>query len=66
MLNAYWEPREFELPRLPSGSWRRWLDTALSSPDDIVPWDSAPLVTDEYYRVEARSVVMLIAGGQAA
>ena len=39
ILNAYWEPLEFELPDLGDGcSWRRWIDTALDSPHDIVPW----------------------------
>ena len=43
ILNAYWEPLEFELPVVGEGaSWRRWIDTALDSPDDIVPWQTAP------------------------
>jgi glycogen operon protein len=60
MFNAYWEPLCFELPRLEGGaSWRRWLDTGLDSPDDIVPWETAPAVDGTSYRVEARSVAML-------
>ena len=60
ILNAYWEPLNFELPKLEGGrSWRRWIDTALDSPHDIVPWQTAPTVPDSTYRVEARSVVML-------
>jgi isoamylase len=64
ILNAYWEPLEFELPT-PDGEgvWRRWIDTGLESPDDIVPWKMAPLVPGVKYRAEARSVVMLISGG---
>jgi glycogen operon protein len=62
ILNAYWEPLEFELPRLEAGPWRRWIDTALDSPDDIVPWESAPPVATGAYPAEARSVVMLFAG----
>ena len=62
LLNAYWEPLEFELPRVAEGSsWRRWIDTALDSPHDIVPWESAPTVPGSAYRVEARSVVFLYA-----
>ena len=39
ILNAYWEPLEFELPRDSDGHpWRRWIDTGLDSPHDIVPW----------------------------
>ena len=45
IFNAYWEPLTFELPKLPAGtSWRRWIDTALDSPNDIVPWQAAPTV----------------------
>ena len=41
ILNAYWEPLDFELPRLTGGDpWRRWIDTALDSPHDIVPWQT--------------------------
>ena len=64
MLNAYWEPLEFQLPRLEDGRpWRRWIDTALDSPADIVPWKEATPVVGESYRAEPRSVVMLLAGG---
>jgi glycogen operon protein len=65
ILNAYWEPLDFELPQLePGTSWRRWIDTALDSPQDIVPWASAPAVSGDTYRTEARSVVMLFSSGQ--
>jgi isoamylase len=65
ILNAYWEPLIFELPKLDGGgSWRRWIDTALDSPDDIVPWEKAPPVSDDAYRAGARSVVMLFTGGK--
>jgi glycogen operon protein len=62
LLNAYWEPLEFELPKLDGKtSWRRWIDTALDSPHDIVPWQTAPAVSGDTYRAEARSVVLLFA-----
>jgi isoamylase len=61
ILNAYWEPRDFELPPLERGTWRRWIDTSLNSPEDIVPSESAPMVRDQTYRAGPRSVVMLIA-----
>lgn len=64
MVNAYWEPLEFELPPLNEwggGAWLRWIDTALDSPDDIVPWQEARPIPGLSYRVEARSVVVLIA-----
>src|SRR5262245_1961188 len=65
ILNAYWEPLEFELPRLDSpvgNRWRRWIDTALDSPYDIVEWETAEAVPGHAYRAEQRSVVMLFAG----
>ena len=62
ILNAYWEPLAFELPDLGEGRpWRRWIDTALDSPHDIVPWQSATTVPGHSYRAGARSVVMLFA-----
>jgi glycogen operon protein len=62
ILNAYWEPLDFELPQL-SGTkrWRRWIDTALEPPHEICEWDAEPVVPDDTYRVGARSVVVLIA-----
>ena len=41
ILNAYWEPLEFELPTLESGTWQRWIDTSLDSPNDISPWEDS-------------------------
>jgi glycogen operon protein len=61
ILNAYWEPLDFELPMVGVGPrpWRRWIDTSLESPHDIVPWNTAPSVPDQSYRAGARSVVVL-------
>jgi len=64
IFNAYWEPLEFALPPVCAGNatpWRRWIDTALDSPDDIVPWQTAPSVPGYIYRAESRAVVMLFA-----
>jgi glycogen operon protein len=59
ILNAYWEPLEFELPPVPGGAWRRWIDTFLPSPQDIVEWQTAPPVNGNSYRAGPRSVVIL-------
>jgi glycogen operon protein len=65
ILNGYWDPLEFELPKLEGGgSWRRWIDTALASPNDIVPWRTAPALSGNTYRAEDHSVVMLFTNGQ--
>ena len=63
IMNAYWEPLDFELPpaAINHDPWRRWIDTSLNSPQDIVEWQTAPLVTARTYRVEPRSVVVLFA-----
>ena len=65
IFNAYWEPLEFELPSVSNGGrppWRRWIDTFLDSPHDIVEWEQAPSVPGHSYRAEPRSVVVLFAG----
>jgi glycogen operon protein len=64
ILNAFWEPLDFELP--PVGGkgrnpWRRWIDTSLDSPHDIVEWQASPEVPGFNYRAESRSVVALFA-----
>jgi glycogen operon protein len=64
IINAYWEPLEFELPPVGNGArypWRRWIDTFLNSPHDIVDWERAPPVPSQTYRTEPRSVVLLFA-----
>jgi isoamylase len=65
IFNAYWQPLDFELPRLDGvgeNPWRRWIDTALDSPHDILEWDRAESFPGYAYRAEARSVVMLLTG----
>ncbi len=64
MLNAYWEPLEFEIPPPstdPQRPWRRVIDTALESPHDLCPRKTAPVVESSTYEVQARSVVLLLA-----
>ena len=64
ILNAYWEALDFELPSTSADKpWRRWIDTALESPCDIVEWDLAPAISGRVYRMEARSVAMLYVDG---
>ena len=64
IFNAYWEPLTFEVPMLDAGAWlpwRRWIDTALDSPEDITLVYEAPLVKTPDYLMQPRSVVVLIA-----
>jgi glycogen operon protein len=62
LLNAYWEPLSFELPASGVGlhCWRRCIDTALPTPDDCKPWSTALFMTEPYYQVQPRSVVLLV------
>ena len=60
IVNAYWEPLDFELPRL-GNPWRRWIDTSLDTPHDIVEWQAAPSTSGSAYRTGPRSVVVLFA-----
>ncbi|MCW5881784.1 MAG: glycogen debranching protein GlgX [Anaerolineae bacterium] len=62
MINAYWQPLNFELPSLTTGrTWHRLVDTALDSPYDISEPPFGPLLGAHHYRVQPRSVVVLIA-----
>jgi isoamylase len=63
ILNAYWQALDFELPILGTSgraTWRRWIDTGLQSPLDIVPWRSAALISGNVYRAHPRSVIVLL------
>ena len=59
IFNAYWEPLDFELPEGNCGVWKRWIDTALDAPNDIVSWKDSPIVADSKYAAGPRSVVVL-------
>jgi glycogen operon protein len=63
ILNGYWESLDFELPATAGGGpWRRWIDTSLPSPQDIVEWKTAPPAPGTTYRAGPCSVVMLVSG----
>ena len=64
ILNAYWEPLDFELPILGEATekWHRWIDTALDPPHEICEWNAEMPIAGGTYRAAARSVVVLIAG----
>ncbi len=61
-LNAFYEPLTFQIPAAPSGRrWRRTVDTALPSPEDIAELDAGPPVPiPSEYRVESRSMIILV------
>ncbi|XZE33374.1 hypothetical protein SH501x_004156 [Pirellulaceae bacterium SH501] len=60
ILNGYWESLDFELPtQYPESPWKRWIDTSLPSPLDIVDWQAAPEFVGNTYRSAGRSVVLV-------
>jgi isoamylase len=63
-FNSYWEELEFELPFVEQSvndPWRRWIDTSLDSPADIVDWPTAGPVPGFRYSLAPRSVIVLFA-----
>lgn len=63
IANAYWEALDFELSEIgrPGTSWRRWINTALDSPQDIVHWEAALPAPSSAVRAEPRSVIVFFA-----
>ncbi len=60
MINAYHDPLRFTIQENRADGWRRAIDTGLESPNDIVEPGREVTVTSMEYRVDARSVVVLI------
>lgn len=60
MINAYHEPLSFTIQETRSGGWKRAIDTSLQSPYDIAEPGREVAVTSMEYRVNARSVAVLI------
>ena len=60
MMNMYWEPLEFEIPRLAERSWYRAVDTFLPAPQDITVAGDEVRVDSDSYLVQGRSVVVLV------
>ena len=64
IFNAYWETLAFEVPAQPTPEqqWRRCIDTALASPDDILPVEEAAIFSGTRYVAQPRSVVLFALG----
>jgi len=61
IINAYWEPLDFELPPVPgTKGWCRLIDTSLDPPDDFCELQAAPLLDSLTYRVGPRSGIFLV------
>ena len=61
-MNAYSESLDFRIPAAPSGrAWRRAVDTALASPEDILAEDHGPRIPVlQTYPVRAHSMIILV------
>ncbi len=59
IMNMYWEPLEFELPKMVDGGWYRTVDTALDSPNDICEPGNERVIAGATYRAQGRSVVVM-------
>ena len=59
MVNAYWKPLVFELPREPYHKWKKIIDTAEPSPNDICLPKNAKPVGGFFCEVKERSVVLV-------
>ena len=61
MVNAYWAPLAFTIQEGPAARWAVVIDTSRDPPDDFCePGGEVPVVSPTY-RVEPRSVVVLLA-----
>ncbi|BDD08346.1 glycogen operon protein GlgX homolog [Fulvitalea axinellae] len=62
-VNAYWEALDFEIPTdlKYNRKWRRVVNTALGKGLDFIDPDKAPIVPGNTIRVEARSIIVLMA-----
>jgi glycogen operon protein len=62
IANAYSGDLDFELPQIGEREWFRLVDTALVSPQDIAEdGQEFPLLSQESYSVQARSVAIFVA-----
>ncbi len=59
MINGHWEDRSFTVREGQASEWRRVVDTARASPDDIVGPEAETALETASYIVRARSVVVL-------
>jgi glycogen operon protein len=63
MFNMHWDSLEFELP---NRLWKKAVDTAQPSPNDIPDAGAEPEVTTATLTVQPRSVVVLVGSASAA
>jgi glycogen operon protein len=60
MMNMYWDALDMEVPTIGGRKWGRAIDTSLASPQDIAEPGSEAAFSDPSYRVNGRSIVVLV------
>jgi glycogen operon protein len=60
MMNMYWEPLDMAIPAVPGRQWTRAVDTSLPSPSDIADPGTEVTCSNPSYRVNGRSIVVLV------
>jgi glycogen operon protein len=60
MINAWWEDLTFTLQLPSTTGWRRVINTGRPSPDDILDPGTEVALASTQYKVQARSVVVLV------
>jgi glycogen operon protein len=60
MFNAYWDKLDFAVPAVAGRTWKKVIDTAQPSPQDIVDPGGGTPVTGATCTVQGRSVVVLM------
>ena len=60
MINAYWQPLEFQIQEGAPENWVRIVDTDLPSPNDFS--ECASPLQQSIYLVAPRSIVILVRG----
>jgi len=59
LINAYWQSLSFSVALEGPGTWKRVIDTSLSSPNDILDTAAAQPILTSAYDVQPRSIVIL-------
>ena len=60
MMNMYWDALEMEVPTVTGRQWTRAVDTSLPSPAEIANPGAEVLFSGPSYRVNGRSIVVLV------
>jgi glycogen operon protein len=60
MMNMHWEALDMDVPIVAGWRWARVVDTSMPSPSDIADPGMEVACTTQSYRVNARSVVVLV------